>query len=185
MQKLPRLSLIFSTTSRGLRTIPSIVSLIATIIVGDLAQFFADSNKRVGNIDISDWSRNRVSLNLITIIFLLFLLPSFFVRDFSAFKMVKRDCFLSLDLRVFNLGVFYKTTLALSSSKIGWSYISRTILVSFTSSRAKSECCFSLNLNYFLYHVFEIVQFVAALLYFSPDRRFYTFLKVFNFCRFF
>ena len=140
-----------------LRTVFYVVSLLTTVVVGDLAQFSADPNRKVRRIDTSNWGRNRAFLSLIMTMSLLFLLPSFSVRGFSTFEIVKRGCFLSLDLGFFNLKVFYRATWGTSFgyNSICWLETSKTVLIHLLSSRARPEWRFTFGFYNFLYQLFE------------------------------
>lgn len=87
----------------------------------------------------------------------LFLLPLlFYFRPslfgaLNALKTMRKDRFLSPGLWFFNFRLIYRAAIALTGSGIGWQGTPRTILICFTSSKARSECCFGLVVNSFLY----------------------------------
>ena len=72
---------------------------------------------------------------------LLFLFPSFPVRGFNAYGMVKRGHFLSLDLGFFNPRVFHRVAqdTSFGYSGICWPETSRTVLIHLSSNGARPE----------------------------------------------
>ena len=138
---LPRLLLVLCNVFLKLGIVPCVVFFLTIVIAGDPAQFSTNPNRSVGCIDIGDWGRNRVSSSLITGISLLFLFSSFLVRNFSTLGIIRRGCFLSLDLGFFNPRVFHRAARGTNFcySNICWSRTSRTVLIYFSSNCTRPE----------------------------------------------
>ena len=148
------------------------MSLFVAIVAADLALVFAELSTSFSFIDISGWDALGVFPSLLITVFLFFLPVSLWAGGLATLGRVKRGRFLSLGLRFFNSGIFHRAALALNGDRISWLGTLKRMLVYFMSSGARSECRFYLVIDYFLYRVFETVQFAAALLYFGPNRRF-------------
>ena len=129
------------------------MTLLVTVETGNMSQVLATRAGNVGDIDLGGWGGTRVisSPLVFQVTLLLPFLPSFSVGAFSALGTVKKRCFLSPGLRFFNPWVFYRAALALSGGEVGWPGTLRTLLVCFTSSRARTECRLGLGVDCFLY----------------------------------
>ena len=135
------------------------MTFLITVEIDNMTQVLASHAANVGDIDLGSWGGTRVvsSPLVFQATLLFFLLLSFSVGGFSALGTIRRGCFLSPGLRFFNPGVVYRAALALSGGRVGWPGTLRTMLVCFTSSRARTEYRFGLSVNYFLYCILEAV----------------------------
>ena len=125
----------------------------------DITQVFRSHASNVRGLDLGGWGRTKVVLSLFIFQVMLFLLilPSFFIGGFSALKIVKRGCFLSLSLRFINLEVFHRIALTFNNGRVGWSGISKIMLVCFTNNKVRLKYHFGFNVNCFLYCILKVV----------------------------
>lgn len=150
-----------------------------------MTQVLISYASNIRSINLGNWGKTRDVLSPLVFQAIFFFFPSFSVRDFSTLRTIKRCYFLSPKLMFFNLGVFNRAALVFSGNEIGQPGTLSIMLVCFTSSGMRTEYCFGLDIDYFLYCILEAIQFAVVLLYFSPDKRFQTLSKAFNYSRFF
>ena len=127
----------------GLKIYSSIMIILITVETNNITHIFASYARNIGDIDLGNWNGIKIILSLLVfqVTLVLPLHPSFFVRSFSALKMVKKGRFLSLDLRFFKLRVFYKADRGTSFTynSVCWPETSRTVLIYLLSGSARPE----------------------------------------------
>lgn len=155
----------------GLWILKGVITFLVIILVSYLAQIvlksipFPITTVGIKNIDISSQSRIFSSLFL-TAIVIVFFFPSLLNNLYSILRSFQSN-FLILRLRLLNPGIFHKGFQMASLITFYKLFAINNMLVHFPEYEGGQEANISLNINRFLYQLFLIVQFLAALFYLS------------------
>lgn len=135
------------------------MTFLVIVEINDITQVFRSHASNVGGLDLGGWGRTKVVLSLFIfqVMLFLFILPSLFIGGFSALKIVKKGCFLSLSLKFINFEIFYRIALTFNNGRVDWPGISKIMLVCFINSKVMLKCHFGFNVNYFLYYILKVV----------------------------